>query len=594
MLVYHDPYYVCSANSLLSRIRDQLATLRSNSIDDLRFLLILAGELEQGVADSCEMDRQRFSPDQILLLTDLIAEVFFDVWSSSQTGELADRVGNQRNLARITSLARQVNFKIDPSLRIKIPEGFAFYSLFPEQYCVSARQWEASHFSAASRQVVVVGLRSIGTTLSAVAAAALRSSGWKTRRLTVRPTGPPFNRGMQREVPSLGGIDHAIIVDEGPGMSGSSMAAAAEWVAKAGISDIAFLPGHREGPGTAGSSSVQRWWSNTPLYFSPLGTVRWNSETLLDLLLTKSKNHSSRITHIDDVAAGKWRTWAFPRENQWPAVFKTFERNKFLSGGTYPEILWKFNGLNSFSYNLRPGAKNGFAPFNELSKKEFTLAPIERCNGFIAIPWIRGSRLSKAESRDPAILQHLGRYIAHAAEPGLGSQEAHSAIQRLTEMLYLNVKEALSEELADQAVHSAKFAIEAGVSFTYGDGHLAPYEWVRTKTGKIFKTDNTGHNSDHTLIGKQSVLWDVAGTIIEWDLNERQCEAVARELRTREHQVDRKALGFYERAYAAFRMGFNSLGANQAGGDMAERSRLERASKRYEKKLVALLNQPLS
>src|SRR5437870_2593848 len=53
----------------------------------------------------------------------------------------------------------------------------------------------------------------------------------------------------------------------------------------------------------------------------------------------------------------------------------------------------------------------------------------------------------------------------------------------------------------------------------YGDGHLAPHEWVRDSNGHIFKTDCCGHDADHTLVGRQSVFWDVAGALNEWQLD---------------------------------------------------------------------------
>jgi hypothetical protein len=96
------------------------------------------------------------------------------------------------------------------------------------------------------------------------------------------------------------------------------------------------------------------------------------------------------------------------------------------------------------------------------------------------------------------------------------------------------------------------------------------------------------------LIGKQSVLWDLAGAIIEWDLNESQIEVLMNELQARKARINSRALEFYLLAYAAFRMGFTRLGWSQEGEDKVERNRLVRASKRYQKKLVALLNQPSS
>jgi hypothetical protein len=163
----------------------------------------------------------------------------------------------------------------DQKIVVKVPEGFAFYALFPEQYCAAASAWVSARGAGLSGAVLVVGIRSIGTALSAVVAATLRARGFRAERLTVRPTGPPFTRRVEAPAPELNGLRHALIVDEGPGLSGSSMVAVAEWLTSAGVSDIAFLPGHEEEPGGSASGSCvsprvkvpQVWRQN-----------RWSSE----------------------------------------------------------------------------------------------------------------------------------------------------------------------------------------------------------------------------------------------------------------------------------------------------------------------------
>lgn len=75
---------------------------------------------------------------------------------------------------------------------VKVPEGFAFYSLLPEQYCLAATKWMNEH-AAGHRPVLLVGVRSIGTTLSAVVRATLLQHRWKAGRITVRPFGDPFS-----------------------------------------------------------------------------------------------------------------------------------------------------------------------------------------------------------------------------------------------------------------------------------------------------------------------------------------------------------------------------------------------------------------
>ena len=112
---------------------------------------------------------------------------------------------------------------------------------------------------------------------------------------------------------------------------------------------------------------------------------------------------------------------------------------------------------------------------------------------------------------------------------------------------------------------------------------MAPHEWVRAAdAGVVYKTDSGGHDSDHTVIGRQPILWDVAGAVIEWSMDKRQVEKLNRALVDQGIGIDDRALRFYRAAYAAFRTGFVSLGLGQTGdnGD-GERRRLRDAFERY-------------
>ena len=59
-----------------------------------------------------------------------------------------------------------------PEIEVSVPEGFAYYALDPELYRTAARQFVRDN--AASR-VAVIGIRSIGATLSSVVESELRA-----------------------------------------------------------------------------------------------------------------------------------------------------------------------------------------------------------------------------------------------------------------------------------------------------------------------------------------------------------------------------------------------------------------------------------
>jgi len=72
-------------------------------------------------------------------------------------------------IQRLGDLLHDLRSTPDFTVRVKVPEGFAFYTLYPEQYCAAASRWCDEHATSA-RRVLVVGVRSIGTSLSALVA----------------------------------------------------------------------------------------------------------------------------------------------------------------------------------------------------------------------------------------------------------------------------------------------------------------------------------------------------------------------------------------------------------------------------------------
>jgi hypothetical protein len=70
---------------------------------------------------------------------------------------------------------------------VKIPEGYTFYALFPEQYLITASNWAQRH--PGTKNALVVGVRSIGISFSAVVTETLRLVGWTAARITVRASG---------------------------------------------------------------------------------------------------------------------------------------------------------------------------------------------------------------------------------------------------------------------------------------------------------------------------------------------------------------------------------------------------------------------
>jgi hypothetical protein len=481
----------------------------------------------------------------------------------------------------------------DPPITVKIPEGFAFYALYPEQYCAAAERWLADHAAAPDRRAVVVGIRSIGTSLAAVVAATLAAHGWTVHPLTVRPTGHPFARRVALTPRQLRHAAWGLVVDEGPGLSGSSMAAVGAALERAGLARdrISFFPGHSGDPGSAAGDEVRAWWATTPRYVVPLPEVRFNGNALpaaLAAAVSDLGGANDLVGQMEDLGGGGWRRVIFSDPAQWPAVCAPFERSKYrvtLQSGR--QVLCKFAGLA-----LGPGphgtsAAAEAALLAERADHGGGPAPLGLRYGFLTLPWIDGTPLTRADA-DPALLAYIGHYIAAVAGPLLTPAEAEAALARLRDWLYWNTWEALGEAAAVRARQRGERPPSAPLP-RYGDGHMAPHEWLRTPGGAVIKVDSTGHAQDHTIVGPQPVAWDVAGAWVEWGLDTTAAAPLlAAYYAAGGTPLPPPILYGYRLAYAAFRLGQCHLCAAMTS-DPAEVARLWAACAFYRAALEAAL-----
>ncbi len=486
-------------------------------------------------------------------------------YSANWTPDGLVRAGNGKvNVSATLGLLAEVvpNWETAPQIRLtlKTPEGYAFYALYPEQYGASALRWAAEHAGETISKVRVIGIRSIGTSLAAVVRAALHLAGWNATWQTVRPTGHPYERQAKLDISDIQPDEWALIVDEGPGQSGSSMASVAQALVEAGMARdrIAFLPGHGGEPGGSGSETTRQWWANAPRIVTPTDQMRWNGLALPDVLAARTpqlirdyveyRQYENKacdievdadlsVLSVEDFGGGLWRRMVYAEEAHWPAVCAAFERPKYrltLSNGT--QVLWKFAGLASSpmpGHFIAPVARReGWLDQSQVMELWLAMrgiimsplppAPLGTAMGFVAMLWITGTPLTLADAT-PAFLSELGSYIGACSAPPLSPEEAETSIARLTSLLYWNTWEALGEEAAEQTRQWSAVLEQsawARQSRTFGDGHLAPHEWLRMPEGQRHKTDCIGYEPDHTIIGRQSIAWDIAGALVEWRLEE--------------------------------------------------------------------------
>lgn len=555
MWVYGDHCRQVSPTRQLALIAD---LLRSGRIgperhDDLVRALIEAGELAQGLADA-EFARLGCDDDTALQATalDLATALARKVLASWDSGFSAEGGEVRRELSALAALA-------PPGVvRCKAPEGYAFYAVYPEAFMAAAA-------GLAGAPPLVIGLRSIGVSLGAAVAAASGAA----KLVTVRPHGPPFERRvsvserLKRRLAAHQGP--FAIVDEGPGLSGSSFGAVADLLGGLGVgaSRITFLPSHAGEPGRMAQARHRMRWREARRLVKvlddiaePAAIAGWFGDLI------------GAAERVEDLSHGGWRK-DLPPDTR-PPVWAANERRKFRLTARSGAYLAKFAGLG------RAGELK-FAQARTLSAAGFVAEPIALRHGFLLQRWLPGEPLLGPPPERSAALRRLGDYLRfrrlRLPAEAAGADGAH-----LCEMACVNAEALAGRSLADLVEKrlTPLRALEPRLDPVQVDGRLHLWEWIRGPDGVLAKTDALDHASAHDLIGAQDIGWDLAGAAVEFELD-------AAETRDLEAQVlgrpDPERVDLFCGLYCAFQAGLWSMAADAATAP--DRDRADRKRRSY-------------
>ena len=436
-------------------------------------------------------------------------------------------------------------------IQVSRPEGYAYYGLDPRGYagCLDGALRDAAAVS-------VIGVRSIGTSLSAVVCAALRGRRTQVERMTVRPSGHPWARQLrlsddERAFVRRGAARGArfAIVDEGPGMSGSTFLAVGQALEEAGVAcaDITLVCGHcPDLAALRGEDAARRFRRYQLLWPSAASADRGR-----------------------DLSAGRWRELAFGADRgAWPACWAQLERTKRLTEGS---ALDKFEGY-------APYCRPALARAELLAEAGFAPPASYVGEGRVRYPWLAGRRPRAAEL-DAAWIEHLARYCTFRTR-ACSAPDAEAAA--LTHMLRVNVREALGIELDERCA----LELRAGV---VADARMQPHEWLMTPAGERFKLDGHADGDAHLFPGPCDVAWDLAGAIVEWHMDEARAAALVRCYERQSGDRVGPRLPNYVLAYCALRLGVCTFASWSA--DAEEAARLQRAHAAYRSRLEACLAQ---
>lgn len=596
MLVYGDAKRVEVTAAKAERIRTALVRLESLSrrIDRHALVadcLVEAGELEQGLADRelavSGQERTSEMTEAAGRLTRAVAELLlpsFRAFGALPAGE-AVRTATAPIVEALDGL---LALELPETITVSVPEGYAYYGLYPETYL------RAADLARVVGPARVIGIRSIGTSLAAAVAAVL---GPEAAAVSVRPEGHPFSRTVnlsERFGRALLGEDpesaRFAVVDEGPGFSGSSFGSVADWLEDHGVAPdaITFFPSHAGNLGSYANGRHRARWERAlrchasfeSLFASP--GCRWPLEHWVEDVTGPAE------APIEDLSAGRWREKLFPGGSRWPAVHLQQERRKYLLQAGKRTWLLKFAGLGRYGQEKLALARR--------LQSAGLIPPVEAlCHGFLVGPWIEGARpLPLVPDVDRlAILDQVARYLSFRTELPAGVARRGAPPEKLFEMARFNTERALGHEMAE-ALDEWRPRLRELVRLerpVLTDNRMHLWEWLVTPGGRILKADALDHHASNDLVGAQDLAWDLAGVSVELDLDDKEQsllrEAVARRSRTWTAPLQ---LAFYTLAYLAFQVGHHTLAAEALEGmDHAEAARMRRAAEAYKARLRKLL-----
>ncbi len=436
----------------------EIATLiRKGTQEPLHDLLIRFGELEAAVVDAITPgpDRETAESSAFRLAATALGRLFY-------RSQARQSISTQPFLKLFDQIR---TLRLPRQIRVSIPEGYAFYALYPETYIEASRRFvEECH----PKDVCVIGIRSIGASLSAVVAGTLEELGCATRSFTVRPQGHPFNRRLNLATPFPGASQFYAVVDEGPGLSGSSFGCVANALPR---DRVVLFPSWAGDANRLLNDLARQTWASYRKYYGCFEAASiCGDEPFLDL------------------SGGQWRG----EEND-IAVHPQHEACKYLAGLT----LHKFAGLGAY----------GRARFDRariLGEAGYAPPAIALEKGFLAFEFM--ARIPKCP-RDPDVTERIAEYLAFRSQTF--PAERSVSFDNIREMIAVNTSanvnlEAYRREVADRPAVAI-------------DGRMMPHEWIGTMNGWM-KTDSVDHCCNHFFPGCADIAWDLAGAAVEFQM----------------------------------------------------------------------------
>jgi hypothetical protein len=562
MLVYRSAERQASTAAALDSLIRTAESASHPTHDALTEIFIDLGEIESAIADRLFPHRDGLHPIATVFRNAALrsAHALIASWSS-------ERATRDRELARMLEhLRRLPRAALPETVDLRVSEGYAYYALHPESYAAAAAQFaEMCRPSLA----ICVGIRSIGASLSAIVAAALERRGISVRQYTVRPRGHPFDRRVDvhddlaaawRAAPSGA---HFLVVDEGPGLSGSSFGAV-----------VRALESLRVDPRRV--SLFPSWNPDGSAFRSVEARAVWTDHRRFCADGKVARCSIVRRNEGIDLSAGAWRGFVCADPSSWPAVQPQHERVKRLLPAS--DAIVRFAGLGRYGAIKRQRA-------NALAERGLAPRPLDLENGYLSMPFIDGKPCVRPTT---ALIDAAAAHVAFLTRTFPADRSP--GVDALMEMTASNLREGLGDAAPPLQLEPYRRPLEDAPCAAI-DGRMLAHEWLESH-GAFVKDDALDHHCDHFFPGVQDAGWDLAAVAFEFGLDRSGRERLIEKYRASSGDRDIQArLPFYDMAYPAFRLGYAAL-AQETLGETSDGRRFRAVAERCRARLRQVLTSP--
>ena len=311
MLVYRADDTPVHTAAALDRLIVKAAPGGTRTHDALTELFIDLTEVESAIADRQFPERDGLDPLTTALRAGSLraAHALIASWAG-------DPAGRDLELSRVAdSLGDVAGRPLPDTIALRISEGYAYYGLHPESYAVAAKR-----FAGACRPpfAVCIGIGasargSLQWLPPAWSASGLVSRCTRSVRMAIRSTGASQSaRILAAALNRAPSGAYLLVVDEGPGLSGSSFASVARALTGLGIhpTRVVLFPSWEPDGSAFRSDEAREIWRRHRRFCADGAAAGLSPAQRVDIV---------------DLSGGAWRDVLLGQQCEWPAVHPQHE-----------------------------------------------------------------------------------------------------------------------------------------------------------------------------------------------------------------------------------------------------------------------------